>query len=264
MNTKADLSVQIAKSCVIPICEGKKFSLVHKFPADSQRYTEWQNAIQKDGPIEKLHDKSHDAIRKRYFICARHFSLSSYKNIESRSLNLTAVPHLNLTNLDEYSLSKAYQLDQAQIEVSPKKSAQPNILNKLANNSKAESTLRSLKRTFDDMQGSISAKPIASLLPANITQELIEIVPIENMKAAPAVKINESTAKDKNDQTKEEPNGKLLALLEVNSAQYKKLLSVINTNSSVVVIDNEVNDLTVSTDNGKIILLITRILHIRL
>lgn len=52
-----------------------------------------------------------EAVRKRYFICSRHFSLKEYKNAESRSLNLTAVPSLNLNDLDELHLSKAWMLE---------------------------------------------------------------------------------------------------------------------------------------------------------
>lgn len=101
----------ILKACVLPVCDNKKFNLVHKFPADKERFTEWMEAIQESKPIAKLAGISDDAIRKRFFICSRHFGLSQYKNAESRSLNLTAVPHVNLKNLDEIHLSKAWQLE---------------------------------------------------------------------------------------------------------------------------------------------------------
>lgn len=39
-------------------------------------------------------------IRKRYFICSRHFLPSDYKNAQSRSLNWNAVPKINLTCYD--------------------------------------------------------------------------------------------------------------------------------------------------------------------
>lgn len=37
-----------------------------------------------------------DTLRKRYFICSRHFRKEDYKNCESRSLNTTAYPRLFL------------------------------------------------------------------------------------------------------------------------------------------------------------------------
>lgn len=101
----------ILKACVLPVCENKKFNLVHKFPADKERFTEWIEKIQESQPITKFAGLSDDAIRKRFFICSRHFGLPQYKNAESRSLNLTAIPHLNLKNLDEIHLSKAWQLE---------------------------------------------------------------------------------------------------------------------------------------------------------
>lgn len=251
MSLKTDSNMQLAKACVVPLCEGKKFNLVHKFPADIHRSTEWQNAIQQNGPIAKLQDKTHEAIRKRYFVCARHFGISSYKNIESRSLNLTAIPHINLTNLDEYTQSKAYQLEQSQqIENSPKK-PQLTILNKLAVNSiKSESNAKPCKRTYAEMHGNI--------MPIFTADSPQKICNANELSKSSQVNFNQSSKSEEQKmeivnscEIKEEPKGKLLALLEVNSAQYKKLLSVINTDSNVVVIDNIENNLTTLDDNGK-------------
>lgn len=104
--------MQVAKACIVPICKNQKFGLVHKFPADKERFIEWMEAIQNQEKIEIFAGLTEDAIRKRFYVCCRHFGLKQYKNIESRSLNLTAVPHLNLTNLDDVELSKAWQLEQ--------------------------------------------------------------------------------------------------------------------------------------------------------
>ncbi|CAG9799120.1 unnamed protein product [Chironomus riparius] len=253
MSFKTDSNMHLAKACVVPICEGKKFNLVHKFPADTQRSSEWQNAIQQKEPILKLQDKTHDAIRKRYFVCARHFGINSYKNIESRSLNLTAIPHLNLTNLDEYSKSKAYQLEQSQqTENSPKK-AMPTILNKLAATSiKSESIIKPIKRTFDEMHETIM--PISNVKSTqNIntsSHNSNERVKICRANLDYELKSNDQKIEAVNEcEIKDEPKGKILALLEVNPAQYKKLLSVINSNSNVVVIDNIENDLNTLDDN---------------
>lgn len=99
------------KACIIPVCNNLKFHLVHKFPADSERFGEWIQAITKDNSIPKLKGLTQDAIRKRFFVCARHFGLKEYKNSESRCLNTTSIPNLNLTDLQELTMSKAWMLD---------------------------------------------------------------------------------------------------------------------------------------------------------
>lgn len=259
MSIRADTNPQTtSKFCVVPVCEGKKFNLVHKFPSDLERFNEWLDAVQKTGPLQKFHGKTPDDIRKRYFVCARHFGVSSYKNVESRSLNITAVPHLNLINLDDYPLSKAFQLEQSQpsSETTPKKLNQPAILNKFAGSAlKVESNIKSLKRSFDEMNSKNTANKTQFEAPViDVPQPIMASVfkiqrppPIANEN--PVLNVNVKTLEEKlND---EKPQGKLLALLEVNPAQYKKLLSVINTNSNVVVIDNAENNLNISPDNGK-------------
>lgn len=103
----------VQKACLLPICKGKKFQLVHKFPSDRERFAEWVEAIQKEQKVQQLQgDLTDEQIRKRYFICSRHFGLNQYKNIESRSLNITALPHLNLVNLDKLQESKAYRVEE--------------------------------------------------------------------------------------------------------------------------------------------------------
>lgn len=56
---------------------------------------EWTRAIQKTKPIPQFAGLTENAIRKRFFVCCRHFSFNQYKNKQSRSLNVTSVPHLN-------------------------------------------------------------------------------------------------------------------------------------------------------------------------
>jgi THAP domain len=53
----------IAKACVIPVCKGRKFTLVHKFPSDKERFAEWLEAIQKQGTIQSLSNLQDEAIR---------------------------------------------------------------------------------------------------------------------------------------------------------------------------------------------------------
>lgn len=78
--------------CLIPLCKNERFDLVHKFPMDNQRAEEWRRAIN----IPEINSLSLDMLRKRT-ICSKHFRKEDYKNVESRSLNKTAVPSLNFT-----------------------------------------------------------------------------------------------------------------------------------------------------------------------
>lgn len=126
-------SSSIAKACVIPVCGNEKFSLVHKFPADKERFNEWLEAVQKSDRIEKFSGLTPEAIRKRFFVCSRHFGLKEYKNVESRGLNLTAVPHLNLENLNEIKLSKAWQIKQSSSET-PKNTPESSVVQKPISN----------------------------------------------------------------------------------------------------------------------------------
>lgn len=56
----------------------------------------WRKALK----ISDLDDLEMTDIRKRLFVCSRHFLPSDYKNLESRSLNWNAVPSINLTAFD--------------------------------------------------------------------------------------------------------------------------------------------------------------------
>ncbi|XP_052896220.1 uncharacterized protein LOC128303335 [Anopheles moucheti] len=85
------------RSCCVPCCKDEKFPLVHKFPSDNERAEQWRRVLGIDGfiglPI--------DIIRKRYYICSRHFRDTDYKNKASRSINVTAVPSINLITLND-------------------------------------------------------------------------------------------------------------------------------------------------------------------
>lgn len=80
----------IKRLCIIPLCKNERFDLVHKFPTDNQRAEEWRRAIN----LPEINNLPLDLLRKRT-ICSKHFRKEDYKNIESRSLNKTAVPSLN-------------------------------------------------------------------------------------------------------------------------------------------------------------------------
>lgn len=80
------------KPCIFSVCKGQRFDLVHKFPMNKERAIQWLRIIDVPG----LEDIPLDTLRKRYFICSRHFRKEDYKNCESRSLNTTAYPRLFL------------------------------------------------------------------------------------------------------------------------------------------------------------------------
>lgn len=50
--------------------------------------------------VPELYEISLDYLRKRFFVCTRHFRKEDYKNRESRSLNTTAYPRLFLRTDD--------------------------------------------------------------------------------------------------------------------------------------------------------------------
>lgn len=80
------------RQCVMPSCDGQRFDLVHKFPMDNERAETWRRIIN----IPHLMKLPIAEVRKKYFICSRHFPKRDYKNCESRSLNKTALPRLFL------------------------------------------------------------------------------------------------------------------------------------------------------------------------
>lgn len=71
------------KSCCIPVCKGSKFNLVHKFPSDRVKFLEWMTLLElaNEGHAPNiLRTLSQEEIKKRFFICCRHFSIDSYKS----------------------------------------------------------------------------------------------------------------------------------------------------------------------------------------
>lgn len=86
------------RPCAMPVCRGERFDLVHKFPMDNERAKNWLRLIN----VPELNGLPLDQLRKKYFICSKHFRKIDYKNCESRSLNQTAYPRLFLSteNID--------------------------------------------------------------------------------------------------------------------------------------------------------------------
>lgn len=86
-----------SRLCLLPSCKGKRFDLVHKFPMDNERAEQWIRILN----MPELSGLPIETIRKRFFICSKHFIQKDYKNIESRNLNKTAYPRLFLTENDD-------------------------------------------------------------------------------------------------------------------------------------------------------------------
>lgn len=88
------------RTCIVPVCAGERFDLVHKFPNDPVRAENWKTILD----VPSIKNLSIDVIRKRYFVCTRHFRPSDYKNIASRGLNKTAYPSINLKELNNLDI----------------------------------------------------------------------------------------------------------------------------------------------------------------
>lgn len=90
------------KLCALPSCKGKRYDLVHKFPMNNERAQKWIDIID----LPELKKMPIDKVRKRFFICSKHFRPQDYKNCESRSLNITAYPRLLLKSEEDEALDQ--------------------------------------------------------------------------------------------------------------------------------------------------------------
>ncbi|XP_011296613.1 uncharacterized protein LOC101892707 isoform X2 [Musca domestica] len=92
------------RKCALPQCSGLRFNLVHKFPRRKERLQQWLDAIGSPRlsnlPVERLN---------LLWICCRHFRVEDYVNPQSKTLNVAAVPSLNLQQLN--ALDKCRQGD---------------------------------------------------------------------------------------------------------------------------------------------------------
>ncbi|XP_059615228.1 trimethyllysine dioxygenase, mitochondrial [Phlebotomus argentipes] len=101
------------RACVVPVCKDERFDLVHKLPMNAERAEEWILRLD----IPDLLKHSVDELRKRIFVCCRHFRKQDYKNVESRCLNKTAVPSINLKLLDNFNVIDPSVMVQSKPEV---------------------------------------------------------------------------------------------------------------------------------------------------
>lgn len=92
------------KRCVVSTCKGNRYELVHKFPMNKDRALHWLEAVD----VPELGQLPLEQVRKRFFVCTRHFRKEDYKNCESRSLNTTAYPRLHLKSDDNDAAQSPY------------------------------------------------------------------------------------------------------------------------------------------------------------
>lgn len=104
------------RTCIVPVCSKERFDLVHKFPMDNQRAKQWKDLI--NNPI--LNDMTIELIRRRYFVCSRHFKIQDYKNIQSRGLNKTAIPSMNMNEFSDPENSNRFECSVYHIDMNEK------------------------------------------------------------------------------------------------------------------------------------------------
>lgn len=98
------------KPCVVPACRNLRFDLVHRFPMRGDRAEIWRKTLK----IEEINSLDIVDVRKRFFVCSRHFLPSDYKNTESRGLNWNAVPSINLITFDNPNCMDSCSYDAAE------------------------------------------------------------------------------------------------------------------------------------------------------
>lgn len=149
------------RHCILPMCKGKRFDLVHKFPMDNERAEIWRDILN----IPELNQLSLDHIRKRYFICSQHFPKTDYKNCESRSLNKTAYPRLHLTvdscNVNSIVENNAKSENTESVEVLNESHPLENIII-FQNNTDDSMQLPNLSDQFINTSKAVTASPAKS------------------------------------------------------------------------------------------------------
>lgn len=86
--------MQVPKACCIPVCDGLKFGLVHKFPSDAAKYNEWLDILEKScGIPNKIKVLTQEQVKKRFFICSSHFGINSYKSKLNKFRKYSSLTH---------------------------------------------------------------------------------------------------------------------------------------------------------------------------
>ncbi|XP_059220920.1 trimethyllysine dioxygenase, mitochondrial-like isoform X3 [Stomoxys calcitrans] len=150
------------RKCALPQCSGLRFNLVHKFPRRQERLQQWLDAI----GSTRLSSIPHERLNLLW-ICCRHFRVEDYVNPQSKTLNIAAVPSLNLQNLND--LDKCRQGD---VEKATVLTAEEIIW---MQESKSRGQLELLKRHSSDSHTNVIGPPViaaATSAPATPTTTL--------------------------------------------------------------------------------------------
>lgn len=234
--------MQTQKLCVVSVCGNEKSNLVHKFPSDHEKFKKWIEIINSN----KLKGFTEDQIKKRFFVCSRHFRECDYKNIESRSLNSTALPSLNMTSLNKIHLSKAGKMQSSMQNGLNSTYAVPStsdVLNKNVSDSpqtyskmskRPHSTESSSPSKYRKITVKQSPKEEYSfdlleqesseimLVPTEINNlEQFQIVQTQDIEASPELILKEDN-QSFNDEVKPPATNKLLAVFELTPELYEK------------------------------------------
>lgn len=77
----------VRRCCVQGCINSDRTILAHRFPKTDSMIIQWQKSLD-------LQRYSLEDLRKRFVVCTKHFSATSYRNEASNCLNTTAVPTL--------------------------------------------------------------------------------------------------------------------------------------------------------------------------
>lgn len=89
----------VRRCCVQGCPESDKSIIAHRFPKTASMAVKWQEALD----LQRL---TLDELQKRFVVCTKHFSASSYRNELSNCLNTTAIPSLNQNLCNERAYTK--------------------------------------------------------------------------------------------------------------------------------------------------------------
>lgn len=268
--------MQTQKLCVVGVCGNEKSNLVHKFPSDHEKFKKWMEIINSN----KLRGLSEEQIKKRFFVCSRHFRDCDYKNTESRSLNSTALPSLNMHSLNKIHLSKAgksamqtglnstYAVPSTSDVLNINVSAAPQTYSKLVkrphsteNSSPAKFQKLSIRQTPPKQEYSYDLLEQESseimLVPSELNNmEKFEIVETPNNETSPEIDLKEENLTFNEEIKSTATTNKLLAVFELTPELYEKFstkLAKSDKNEQITEFLNmfdDDNDNLSTSDNG--------------
>lgn len=166
-------------------------------------------------------------------------------DIESRSLNLTAVPNLNLQNLKDYSLSKAHHLENSTKTTLSDVASIPaiKILNSdfnSGNNLQSKNLMmnkinvakkRPLPSEFEEREERLEARDIGKLITKTTSPPSLDRKIYNTINRSDILNKDETQQQCEQESNKKQST-KLLALFEMSPDQYNELRLSISEQSS--------------------------------